>query len=149
MEFCGEVEALARIYQTIQDVDDGFGGFILVFLEYTHPRSDPESRAVVGVLFARLFGHHGIEVEIPNPNKQERTSWVLICRGRKRVVDDLHTQNSGYSDTSSELPSEQAIAKEGEPVSTAMTQSFIKETRTEAVKTLDPTYFTKEDNPMK
>ena len=47
--------------------------------------------------------------EYPN-----QTSWVVICRGKNRFVNELHVPDPGHNLTSSELLSEQAIAKEGE-----------------------------------
>ena len=64
-------------------------------------------------------------------------------------MDELHTQNSGCSNTSSELLSEQAIAKEGELCSADMKQFGFEETRADSVRTPDPTYITKGDVPLK
>ena len=66
---------------------------------------------------------------------QKRTSWVVICRGKNRFVDELHIPDPRHNLTSSELLSEQAIAKQDEPCSTQMKQSSIEETRADSVKT--------------
>ena len=78
--------------------------------ENSFPRTDPR--------FVQLLGNHGLEVEIQSPNNPERTSWVVICRGKNRFVNELHIPDPGHNLASSEVLSEQAIAKEGEPCST-------------------------------
>ena len=45
----------------------------------------------------------------------ERTSWVLISRGKSRLVDELHIPNVSRDLTSAELLSEQENAKESAP----------------------------------
>ena len=119
-------------YKTIPDMDDCFGDFTPACREYTHPRADPFSRAyaavpggtvigpVVGVRVEQFLGNHGLEIESPSPNRPETTSWVVICKGKNRFVDELHAPDPKYNLTSSESLSEQAIAREGELCSTGM-----------------------------
>ena len=132
--------APGRCYKTHQDVDDGFGGFPPACREYTHPRHDPDARVfvailegtvigpVVGVRVALLLNHHGIVIEIPSPSRPEMSSWDVICRGRNRVVEELRTLKPVYYNTSSELLTEQAIAKKSEPCSMNVEQSSTEET---------------------
>ena len=65
-------------------------------------------------------------------------------------MDELHIPDPRHKLTSSELLSEQAIAKQDEPCSTEMKQSSIEETRADSVKTFsDPVCFTKGNVPLK
>ena len=110
-------------YSTIPDVDDGFGDFTPVCGENTHPRADPQSRAyaaisgksligpVIEVHVVQHLGNHGLEIKIQPPNNPDQTSWVQICRGKNRFVNELHIPDRGHNLTSSELFSEQAICK--------------------------------------
>ena len=75
---------------------------------------------VVGVRVEQFLGNYGFEIESPSPNRPETTSWVVICKGKNRFVDELHVPDPKYNLTSSESLSEQAIAKEGELCSTGM-----------------------------
>ena len=58
---------------------------------------------VVAYHVVQFLGTHGIEIEIPSPNRAERTSWVMICQGKNRYVDELHIQNPEYNLASSEF----------------------------------------------
>ena len=53
----------------------------------------------------------------PSTTTQNRTSWVVICRGMNRYVDELHLKDPGHNPTSSEFPLERSDAKESEPCS--------------------------------
>ena len=105
-------------------MDDGFGDFISEYAEKIHfPRVDPRSRTYAGipgrtvigpvieVHVAQLLDNHGLEIKIPSPNNPERTSWVVTCRGKNRFVNELHIPDPGHNLASSELLSEQALAK--------------------------------------
>ena len=128
-------------YITILDVDDGFSDFTPVCREHTLPLADPPSRAyaaisvrtligpVIEVHLVQLLGNHGPEIKIQFQNNPDRTSWVLIFRGENRFVNELHIPDPGHNLTSSELLSEQAIAKEAELCSTELEQSSFGETR--------------------
>ena len=99
---------------------------------------------IVEVRVVQFLGNDGLEFEITSPNRPERTSLVVMCRGKNRFVDDLHIPDPRNNPTSSELLSEQAIAKESEPCSTEMKQCIIEETRADSVNNLsDPVSFTK------
>ena len=105
-------------YKTKPDEDDGFGDPIPECREYTLPRANPQSRAYAAILgetiigpvievhVVPVFGTHGLEIEIPSPNNPKRTSWVLICRGKSRFVDELHIPNVRHTLTIAELFSE-------------------------------------------
>ena len=107
-------------YKTIPDVDDGFGNFTPVCRECTLPRADPRSRVfgeirggtvigtVVAFLVVQFPGTYGIDIEIPSPNRPELTSWVLICQGKDRFVDEKHIPDPGDNLASSELLTEQS-----------------------------------------
>ena len=92
-----------------------------------------------------LLGTHGIEVQIPSMTNPKRTSWVLICGGNNRYVDEIHLRDPGHNPTSSELLLERFIAKESELCSTEIEQSRIEETHaTQFEIPMDPVYHSKE-----
>ena len=66
----------------------------------------------MAVHVVQFVGTYGIDIEIPSTKSPEFTTWVLICRGKNRYVDELHIPNSGYNLASSELLTEQLIAEE-------------------------------------
>ena len=96
-------------YKTTPDVDDGFGDFIPWCWECALPRTDPwfgsyasiPGRTVIGrviqVLIVQLLGNHGFEIEVQSPTNPQRTSWVLICRGKTRSVNALHIPDPGHN----------------------------------------------------
>ena len=43
---------------------------------------------------SQVFSTHGLEFEILSPNNPQRTSWVLIYRGKSRFVDGAHIPNA-------------------------------------------------------
>ena len=49
----------------------------------------------------QFLGTRGIEIQIPSTTKPNRTSWVVLCRGKNRFVDELHLRNPGHNPTSS------------------------------------------------
>ena len=101
-------------------MDDGFGEFTPACREYTLLWADPRSGAyaaipggtvigpVVEVRIMQLLGNHGLEIEIPSPNRPDRTLWMVTCRGKNRFADELHIPDPRHSLTISELLSEQA-----------------------------------------
>ena len=93
---------------------------------------------VVEVHVVQLLGNHEIENFIQPPNNPERTSWVVICRGKNRFVDELHIPDPGHNLTRFR------IAKEGEPCSTELELSGTEKTRARPFRTSpDPVCFTK------
>ena len=88
----------------------------------------------------QYLGINGIEIQIPFTATQERTSWVVICRGKNRYVEEFHLNDPDHNPTSSELLLERSVAKESEPCSTEIEQSSIKETHA--------TQFEIQTNPM-
>ena len=102
---------------------------ILACKEYTLPRADSDSRIyTLQVRIIQFLGINEIEIQIPSTTKQNRTSWVVICRGKNRYVEELHLKDPNHNPTSSELLLERSVAKESEPCSTEMEQSGIEET---------------------
>ena len=57
---------------------------------------------------------HGNEVQIPSTTTPSRISWVVICQGKNRCVDELHLRDPENNPTSSELLLERSVAKESE-----------------------------------
>ena len=84
--------------------------------------------AVLQVHILRYPGINGNEIQVLLTTMQERTSWVVICRGKNRYVDELHLNDPDHNPTSSELLLERSVAKESEPCSTEMEQSTIEDT---------------------
>ena len=129
--------SVGRCCKTVVDVDDGFGDRTPTCREYTHRRADPSSRIfaairartiigpVLQVYIIQYLGINGIEIQILPTTKQERTSWVVICRGD---VEQLHLNDPDHNPTSSAVLLERSVAKESEPCSTEVEQSSIEET---------------------
>ena len=86
---------IGSYYKTPPDMDDGFG--------YSLPRRDRgctilgaiPGGTVIGpvgrFLTVQIVGPHGIEIEIPSPNRSYRTSWVMLCRGMSR--ENTHSKD--------------------------------------------------------
>ena len=89
-------------------------------------REDP-----VNVSFGSLADMHSHSPSTTTPN---RSSWVVISRGKNRYVDELHLRDPGHNPTSSELLLERSIAKESELCSTEMEQSSVEETHATQLK---------------
>ena len=75
-----------------------------------------------------FIDHHGIEIQIQSTTTQGQTSWVVICRGKNRFVEELHLKDPGHNPTSSELLLERSVAKTNEPCSVELKQSSKGET---------------------
>ena len=52
---------------------------------------------VIQVHIIHFLGTHGIEIQIPSTTTPNRNSWVVICRGKNRYVDELHLRDPGQS----------------------------------------------------
>ena len=154
---CWKRVSIGMCYKTSADVDDGFGDRTPACREYTHFRAGSDSRVcaaipgrtvigpVIEVHVTQVLGTVGIESQIPSTTTQGRTSWVVICRGKKRYVEELHFRDPGHNPTSSELLLERSIAKEGEPCSAEMEQSRIEETHAmQSEISMDTVYYPKE-----
>ena len=77
----------------------------------------------------------GFEIQIPSTPTKERTSWVVISRGKNRYVEELHLNDPDNNPTSFELLLERSVAKERESCSTKMQQpSSIEETHAKQLK---------------
>ena len=74
------------------------------------PRADPNSRIyaaipertaiepVLQVHVIKFLGTYGIEIQIPSATTKDRSSWVVICRGKNRFVDEsLHPRSKTQS----------------------------------------------------
>ena len=88
--------SVGMCHKTVADVDDGFGDQTPARRECTHPRAVSDSRIyaaspgrtiigpVIQVHIIQFLGTHGIESQIPSTTTPNRTSWVVICRGKNR-----------------------------------------------------------------
>ena len=149
------------MYKTIADLDDGFGDRVPACREYTQTRADSDSRffapisgrtvigPVIKVHIIQILGTHVLEIQIPCMTTPNRTSLVVICRGRNRYVDELHVTDPGHNPTSTEFLLGRSVAKESEPCSTEMEQSRIQETHaTHSEIPTNPVYISKEVIPV-
>ena len=102
-------------YQTRPDEDDGWGKITPMCREYTHPREHPDSRCfptinantkigpILMIRMSQVFGIYGLEVQIPSPSRPRYSSWILICRGLEKFVDELHLHDRHITTPSSSL----------------------------------------------
>ena len=99
--------------KTRPDEDDGFGQIIPLCREFTLSRVNPQSRAFAAILGGTIIGpvvevqivkirdQHGLE--ILSPNDKERTSNVMIFRGKSRFVDEVHIPHARLTRSSAEI----------------------------------------------
>ena len=62
----------------------------------------------------KILDQYGLEIAIPSPNDRERTSYVMISRGKSRFVDAIHIPNVELR-TRAELLSELQKSEGGQP----------------------------------
>ena len=48
---------------------------------------------VIEVQIVKIVNQYGLEIAFPSPNDGERTSYVLLSRGKSRFVDEIHIPN--------------------------------------------------------
>ena len=70
-------------------------------------------KPVIEVQIVNFFDKHGLEIAIPSTNDRERTSYVMIFRGKSRFVDEVHIPNAELR-SSAELLTELRKAEGGE-----------------------------------
>ena len=109
------------------------------------PRADSNSRIyaaiaertaiepVLQVHVIKFLGTYGIEIQIPSATTKDRSSWVVICRGKNRFVDESLHRDPRHNPTSKLLLG-RSIAKESEPCATELEQSRIEETHAQQSK---------------
>ena len=83
--------------------------------EYTHPREHPDSLCfatinantkigpILNIRISQVFCIYGLEVQIPSLSRPRYSSWILICRGLERFVDELHLHDRHINTPSSSL----------------------------------------------
>ena len=89
--------AVGRCCRTVADVDDGFGDRTPACREYTR---EPTIFGPVSNSYYQVSGNYGIEFQIPFTTVKERKSWVVICRGKNRFVEELPHLEPGPNPTS-------------------------------------------------
>ena len=94
---------------------------------------------VLQIHIVQFLGSHGMEIPILSTPTKDRNSWVVICRGKNRKVEELHLNDPDHNPTSSELLGhiglERSVAKERELGSTKMEPSrSIDETHAKQLK---------------
>ena len=98
-----------RCYKTRRDEDDGYGKITTICREYTHPREHPDSRCfatifantrigpILNLRIPKVFGIHGMEVQIPSLSRPKYSSLILICRGLENFVAEFYDLNTPSS----------------------------------------------------
>ena len=51
--------------------------------------------AVIELKIVKILDKYGLEIAIPSPDERERTSYVVISRGKSRFVDEIHIPKAG------------------------------------------------------
>ena len=77
------------------------------------------------------------EIQILSATTKERNSWVVICRGKNRYVEELYLHDPDHNPTSSELLFERPVAKESETCPAVLEQSPHRATSCDAVQNFD------------
>ena len=90
---------------------------------------------VIEVQIVKIANQYGLELAIPSPNDRERTSYVLISRGKCRFGDEIHVPNAELR-SSAELLSELQKSEGGEP---CLTKTKTGNQETGAVHVTSPT----------
>ena len=92
--------------KTRLDEDDGFGRIIPFCREYTLYRENSRSRVFAAVLGGTIIGpvievqivkildQYGLDNAIPSPNDSTRTSYVVISRGKRPLVNEIQIPNA-------------------------------------------------------
>ena len=95
--------------------DDGCGNLTPMCREHPHPRELPGSRCfatinantqigpVLNAHISKLCGIHGIEVQFQSLSQPDCSSWILICRGLERFVEESHSYDSEIHTPSTSL----------------------------------------------
>ena len=128
---------IGMIYNTIHDVNDGFDGDASVCREYPPPHEDPNSRIyammkgkttigpVLQVHITRYLDIIGIEILILSTTGNNLKSWVVICRGTNRHVEESRLNDPDHNPASSELVNhKRLVAMKREHLSTKMEVSW-------------------------
>ena len=97
--------ALGQYFQTIDDIDDGFGGKKTgAFREYTLPRdhddSDPvgwirgftKIGLVIRVRATYYSEQYGIEIQVKSMLNYGSLFWIVMSRGPNRYVDEVYEE---------------------------------------------------------
>ena len=107
--------SIGMCHKTIADVHHGFGDRTSACREFSHPRAESHSRSyaaipertkigpVLKVHIIQFLGNHRTEIQIPSTTTPNRTSWVVMCPGKNRYVEELHLNDPGHHLTNSEL----------------------------------------------
>ena len=102
----------------------------------------------------KCFAMYGIEIQIPSTMSSKKTSWVVICWGQNRYVEELLRIEPGPNPTSKEILRERerarADAKGTESTAAEMNQSPIEESYVQQELVLaNPVCFVEETIPMR
>ena len=93
--------------------------------------ASPE-RVIIGpvlqVHIMQVLGSSGIDIQISPTTTPDRKSWIVLCRGKNRFVDELRVRDPGHQLASNDSHLERSVAKEIEFCSIEVEQSYIKET---------------------
>ena len=93
-------------YVTTTLEDDGWGKRISMCKEYTAPRNredsrphastdaEQEIRPVLNIGIATVIDVPGIEVQVSSLSSPGYSVWILMSRGRERLMNEIHRHNS-------------------------------------------------------
>ena len=70
-----------------------------------------------------LMGTHGLGIAVPSRRDLLTTSWVLISRGKNRILDEVRTPNVSFIVPSAELLLERTCSNDTEPCDITDTRS--------------------------
>ena len=102
-------------FSAASDEDDGFGDRTPVCREYTSPTAESDARNFAAIKQRTIIGTvlqihakkcldiYGIEMQIPSTISPKKNSWVVICRGQNRHVQELRHLEPGPNPISKEL----------------------------------------------
>ena len=86
------------------NLDDGFGDRTPACREHTLPHANSDSRIfaaisgqtkngpVLRVHIIQYLDINGLKIQVPTTTTKERTSWVVICRGKKPLHGEVTSQ---------------------------------------------------------
>ena len=110
-----------KYYKTHPCLDDGFGGFTPACRKYSRPRQEVGSTVLGAIsegtvigpaqlfIVAKIMGAFGIDTGIPSPDRPGQNSWIMLCRGMNRFMDEVLLPKSEHNIASRELITEKAV----------------------------------------
>ena len=131
--------------RTHPDMVDGSGGVTPACRDYSDLHEKKGSTVlgvipqgtVIGplqqVVIVKIMGTCGTEIELPSTTRVGQLTWVMMCRGYTRCMDEVHVPMSYYNIPSKELITEKAVDT-AEPCSKDWRQSCVEKTHATSSK---------------